>query len=441
MKIAFLGTQLRMDKVKEILKTIFPELDTIVINDESHIYEHKIEKKLLLIREKLDGIIFGGTLHYELYHELFLGYCPCTCLPADANAFHNALLQLAVKGIDLQRISIDNVSYPTVKRIMDSLDLDMTNISFLEKSYIQQKSSSYYDTISNDHIDLYRNGSTTGAVTTLYHVYKLLKELDIPVAYVIPTYDVIVRTIKDLLAEINHRLSQPQGALAVIIIRLIPKEEVFLHTTGDYLESHEKLKAADEIHYFARNNRATVITQADDQYTIIIKYTQLMNYTLNLQIFPLLQKIWDHTRCNFSVGIGCGYDPWDSRLNAAIALKKASHLENAGVFVSYSPLSVVGPLEYVDYNHSKAKIARDRILNISHETRISEDILSKISEYMEQSQKTILTSRDLCGTLDISPRMSNRILSALEINGYAEIVNHVNLGKAGRPSNVYQIKI
>ena len=441
MKIAFMGTEIRMNLVKEILGKLFPELDAVIMIDDSFLYEAETEKKLLQIREGIDGIIFGGSLPYELYHDIFHGYCPCTYLPKDSAAFHNALLKLSVKGIDLGHISIDNISYPAVKRIMETLELDMSQLVLIEHQSFINDNPDYYETLIEKHIESYQNHITKGAITTLFFVYERLKKEGIPVAYVTPTYDTIVRTIRQFLLEIHHRLSQEKGTLAVIILRLIPREELVLHSTGDYLESHEKLKAAEQIHYFARNNKATVITQADDQYTIIINASQLMKYTQELRIFPLLQLIWDNTRCNFSVGIGCGYDPWNSRLNAAIALKKASRLENAGVFISYSPVSVIGPLNFVDYDHSKAVAEQERILLISRKTRISEDIINRLIESLEQSKKNLITAHELSITLGISSRMSNRILSALEMNGYAEIISHMTMGKAGRPSNIYQIKL
>ena len=441
MKIGFMGTHSCIKVLRTVLADRFPELETLIWEEESIVYQEETARRLSRAVEQIDGMIFGGEMQYSLYREIFQGVCPCSFFVTESAALVRAMLELAIQGVELPRISVDNFSFSAVRIVVEELGLNMDQVCLLENQGYRPDNREYCDALVTRHLDHYRDGKTEGVITPILYVAEALKQEKVPVVHVVPTKDMIIRGIRETLLQISHRLNQQNGTLCAIILRLQPREELMIRGDGLFYESIEKLRAAAEIHRFARDNKAVVVTQADDQFTILINAADLAAYTQEFQIFPMLQMIWDKTRCNFSVGIGVGYDPADSKINAEIALRKAGQIEEAGAFIAYTPTHVVGPVEYVNANQNKTYVEQDMLMRLVNRTGISLERLSRLLQLAEEKKQSHVTAQDLCNHLGISMRSANRILTSLEENGYATLAGRLSSGKAGRPFNVYRLTI
>lgn len=438
MKIGFIGTSIRMEIVRKILAEYFPEVEAEIYVDEGYIFSSKTADYLVRMRENIDGMVFGGELQYEIYQDIFSGRVPCTHIRKDSSSLINALLSLAQKKVDITKISVDNFSYATIRQIMEDAGVEKNDIIILRRRAFRSNEEKYYEDLFRQHMELYRAGKTTGCATTLSFVYDRLCAEGIPATYLRPTTDNIVKTINRIHELYREKLQKKDGRLAVLLLRLTPRDEVAYQFQSEYIESHEKLKAAEEIHYFAKSAGATVITQSDDQFTIIMNRSALMEYTNELQAFPLLHFIRDNSECDFSLGIGFGDTPGDARMNAVMALKKACQVPKSGTYIVYNNKSVTGPVEFVSQSGGSSVWERELFSSLSKSTGISEDKISRLYMMLERKKKPFFTVNELSAYLNISVRAANRIANALEENGLVKVVGQTNKGKVGRPGNLYE---
>lgn len=441
MKIGFMGTKFRMELVQKTINTWFPEIQAEICVEEGYIYSQKTADFLIKLRERVDGMIFGGELQYEIYQDIFKGIIPCTHIRKDASCLANALLILSQKGVDVTRVSIDNYSYSTIQRVMDDMEVKQHQIVMLHRRAFRSNGAEYYEDLIAQHRQLYETGTVSGCVTTLSFVYERLCQEGIPASYMRPTTEVIIRAVHRLKEMDAEKKEKQDGSLAVLILRLTPEETVSYQNHNEYLDSHEKLKAAEEIHYFAQSAKATVITQSDDEFTIIINRSDLMECTNELQSFPMLHFIRDNSKCDFSLGIGFGDKPWDARMNAVMALKKACQVPKCGTYIIYNNQSVIGPVEFVNQYTGGMVYEREQLAGLSQETGLSEDKLARIYNMMKKHKKNCFTVQEMANALQISRRSANRIMGCLEEAGYAREAGRSNQGKVGRPENVFELNL
>lgn len=439
MKIGFIGTKIRMDLVRKVLNEYFPEVEPEIYVDEGYVYSEETAKHLVGMRDRVDGMVFGGELQFEIYQEIFSGAVPCNHIRKNSASLINALLFLAQKNIDITRLSIDNFSYATIKQIMEDAGVFDNHIILLRRRAFRSNEERYYEGLLQQHKELYLSGKTTGCATTLSFVYEKLCEAGIPATYLRPTTDNIVKTINQVQDMYREKLQQKGGNLAILLLRLTPREEVAYQFQSEYIESHEKLKAAEEVHYFAKSAKATVITQSDDQFTIIMNRSDLMEYTNELQAFPLLHFIRDNSKCDFSLGIGFGDAPGEARMNAVMALKKACQVQKCGTYIVYNNHSVAGPMEFVSKQGGSSIFEREALSRLSEQAGISEHKLSRIYMMLERKKTPFFTVNELAEHLGFSVRAANRMVNAMEENGLVRIAGKTNKGKVGRPGNVFEM--
>lgn len=441
MKIGFVGTKIRMDLVQRILDSSFSEIEPDIYVDDRYLYCSETADRLAKMRDSVDGMVFGGELQFEIYQDMFAGRVPVTHIRKDASSLVNAFLALSMKGVDITNISVDNFSDATIRQIMHDVGVKRHNIVILRRQAFRGNDEDYYNALFEQHRELYRSGKTQGCATTLSFVYERLCQAGVPASYMLPTTDNVVKTInhiKDLYRE-KQIDRQRASSLAVLSLRLTPREELAYQGEGSYADSHEKLLAAEEIHYFAKSTHAAVITQSDEKYTILMTREELMEYTNDLQAFPLLHFIRDNSKCDFQLGIGFGDQPGEARLNSVMALKKACRLPGCGTYIVYSNRFITGPMEFVNETGGHSVFERALISKWSSQTGISEDRLQKLLILMDRKKKPLFAISELANQLNVSVRTANRLVNQLEDKGLAKIAGQTNQGKAGRPGNVFEL--
>lgn len=441
MKIGFVGTKIRMDLVQRILERSFSEIEPEIYVDERYLYCRETAERLTQMRDSVDGMVFGGELQFEVYQDIFAGRVPVTHIRKDASSLVNALLVLSMKGVDITHISVDNFSDATIRQIMHDIGVKKHNIIILPRQAFRGDDGDYYNALFERHRELYCNGKTQGCATTLSFVYERLCQAGVPASYMLPTTDNVVKTInhiKDLCREKQIERKRA-SSLVVLSLRLTPREELAYQGESSYADSHEKLLAAEEIHYFAKSTHAAVITQSDEKYTILMTREELMEYTNELQAFPLLHFIRDNSKCEFQLGIGFGDQPDEARMNSVMALKKACQLPGSGTYLMYSNRFITGPLEFVNGTSGHSVFERALMSRWSSQTGISEDRLHKLLILMDRKKKPLFAIRELANELNVSVRTANRLVNQLEDKGLAKIAGQTNQGKAGRPGNVFEL--
>lgn len=439
LRLGFVGSHIRMGLIREIIPVYFPEIQTEIYENDRYDYNIEMERDLLALKRRVNGIVFGGELQFKVYQNIFESDTPCTFLQKDSVSLLNSFLALSWRGANISRVSVDNYSPSTVRKILSDAQITENNIKILRRRELGTPGGHYFEELYQEHRRLYREGAVDGCITTLFFVHDRLAADGIPVAYSRPTTDNITKTVTRLKQECMERIHMAEGNLAVLVLRVTPKEEIFYRPQREYLESREKLKAAEELYYFAKDARAAVIQQSDEQFTLLLNRTDLMNYSNGLESMPFLHMILDNCKCNVSLGIGFGFSPDEARSNAGLALKKAVHHEGNCTYIAHSINSITGPIHFVNPQSAQNSEENEALRLLSQKTGISASKLYRIDQLCKRTEKSFFTASELAEQLNLSVRGASRILNALEEHDLAQLFGQTISGKAGRPSNIYCI--
>ncbi|NBI67602.1 hypothetical protein D1646_12435 [Pseudoflavonifractor sp. 60] len=441
LKLGFIGTYVRMELIRNIVPKRFPELQIEIFENDRYDYYEEMAQTLLELKSRISGVIFGGELQFKQYQKLFEPDIPCGFIEKDSVSLLNSLVSLSWQRADITRVSIDNYSPSTVRKVFEDAGIPDNHVHILKKRYPKRLEDNYFDTLHQGHRKLFLDGAVAGCIATDIQVYERLAADGIPAAYSRPTTDNIVRTVSRMKQECMERAQMETGNLAVLALRITPKEEIFYQAQREYLESHEKLKAAEELYYFAKDARAAVMQQSDESFIILMNRKDLMIYSNCLESLPFLHLIQDNSACNVSLGIGYGYTPGEAKANAGLALKKAGLREESCTYIVHNINSITGPVNFVRPQNTKAKEERERMRGVVARTGISAVKLQQLTLLVEQTKKSLFTAADLAEHLHISLRSANRLLASLEENGLACLSGQAVTGTAGRPGNIYRLLV
>lgn len=439
LRLGFVGSHVRMELIRKIIPSSFPEIQTELYENDRYDYCEEMERALLALKRRVDGVIFGGELQFKLYQNIFEPDTPCTFIQKDSVSLLNSFLFLAWRKVDISRVSVDNYSASTIRKILSDAEITDSNIKILRRRKLGTANKKYYEDLYQEHRALYREGAVDGCITTLFFVHDRLAAEGIPVAYSRPTTDNITKTVARLKRECLERIHMTEGNLAVLALRITPREDIFYQSQSEYFGGHEKLKAAEELYYFAKDARATVIQQSDEQFVLLINRVDLMNYSNGLESLPFLHLIRDNCKCSVSLGIGFGYTPGEARSNASLALKKAAQYEGSCTYIVHNIHSILGPVNFITPQSTQNPEVQEQLQLLSQNTGISVSKLYRINQLRERTKKSLFTAVELAEQLNLSPRSAGRLVNALEAHGLIRLSGQTVSEKAGRPRNIYQI--
>lgn len=440
-KIGFVGAHVRMGLIRSVVPRQFPEIQIEIYENERYDYHEEMARDLLELKKQVDGIVFGGELQFKQFQWLFEPDIPCRFIEKDSISLLNSFLYLSWRGIDISKVSVDNYSPSTVQKVLEDAGVTDNHIRILRKQYPKRLEDNYFETLYQGHRKLFAEGSVSGCIATDIQVYDRLVEDGIPTAYSRPTTDNIIRTVTRMKQECMERFQMEMGNLAVLALRITPKEEIFYQAQREYLENHEKLKAAEELFHFAKDARAAVIQQSDESFMILMNRKDLMIYSNSLESLPFLHLIQDNSACNVSLGIGFGYTPGEARANAGLALKKAVLREESCTYIVHNINSITGPVNFVRPQSKKVKEEQRQLRELVERTGVSAIKLQQLILMIEQTEKSLFTAAELAEHLHISLRSASRLLTTLEESGLACLSGQTITGTAGRPGNIYRIFI
>lgn len=441
LKIGFVGTHIRMALIRNTVPKQFPEIQIEIFENDRYDYYEEMAQNLLELKKRIDGVIFGGELQFKQFQKLFEPDIPCGFIEKDSVSLLNSLVSLSWRKADITRVSIDNYSPSIVRQVFEDAGISDSRVCILKRQYPKGPEDNYFEMVYQGHRRLFLDGTVAGCIVTDIQVYDRLAADGIPVVYSRPTTDNIIRTVTRMKQECMERSQMETGNLAVLALRITAKEEIFYQVQREYLESHEKLKAAEELFHFAKDARATVIQQSDESFVVLMNRKDLMIYSNSLESLPFLHLIQDNSACNVSLGIGFGYTPGEARANAGLALKKAELREGSCTYIAHNINSITGPVNFVRTQNGKVKEEQKQLHELVERTGISAVKLRQLILLAEQSKKTLFTAAELAEHLRLSPRSANRLLIALEENGLACLSGQTVTGTAGRPGNIYRIFI
>ncbi|WP_034756318.1 hypothetical protein [Rossellomorea vietnamensis] len=413
-KIALIGSR---EFIEHVQTSIVPDLNTIELIP--YIYGEPQEASLHIKNlTPCDAVLFSGALPYffskEECHTLSV---PVLYLEQDETALVTSLLYiLHHHGIEPDRVSIDLMDLSFIDHAQS--DLHLKNPPRYVMDYKERLPHTFHiDDYTDFHRQLFQDGQTDMALTSIHAVYNRLVELHIPCMRMIDPAKSLIRTIHEAHAQ---SLLSKRKAATIAAARLSIQE-------WDGEREH--------LHELARLMNGTLQKKEDDaSYTIYSNRGSIEHFMESTDFHSLFQL--EHP-----VLAGFGYGPTaaEAEANAQTALSFARKVDPDGcAFILNEEKELSGP--YPD-NSKKQHLKSDTpdMLSLAKQLKLSPANLSKLVQFYKSRSARDFTAAELSDYMQITRRSTERILKKLVDNGSAKIIGEEMTYAQGRPRAIYEL--
>jgi hypothetical protein len=409
-KIAVIGSREFLGKIH----TIAAQVSDITI--EPYSYRHPQEAADLIKNLKpCDVVFFSGALPYYFSKKALENLAlPTLILTQDEIAIAASLLRIThTCKIPLERLSIDLFDAANITPVLSECEIKINPFQIFEFKQQMLDSTFNLEKIVQFHYNLWEQGVTKTALTSVHAVYDRLHSLGVPAI----------------------RMADPQ----VSLIRGLQTAKA----QGELIKS----KAAQvAVGYLSLQNHQQ--DQIDTLAHLLNAYIQPLNGTL-FALYSTRGEI-DRNRVNdflekwkgpLLVGFGYGLTMKEADQHAKIALRFAEkELSPKCGYILTEDKELVGPFPYEHKQHS-LKNDHPELLNIARKTKLSPGNLSKIIEFSKSRQSLQFTTADLADYLQVTRRSTERIVKKLADNGYVKVVGEEMVYHQGRPRAIYELNM
>lgn len=379
--------------------------------------------------------IFSGPIPYD--------YCVNNGLITPEEAAYPPLHGMALLGTCLQVMHdqgqfIENMSLDVVdESIVQSLftEYDLHNIKFELHQYTGTVD---HDEIIDFHIQNYRSGKTTVALTCLAKVYWELTAQGIPCYRVKPS-KLAIQTIFTLLVSRARSRVYEKQKVTVVGFELLKAERKSKKADYSFYDRERELEFEQELLQIAKKLNGALINKGRGIYFI---YTTQGDYELlfaSSSVMNIGKEISMRTSLDVQIGIGSGYTIHGAELNTQTAFEyvsksqemKAIYVDESGVIVDLSESETI--------DSETANQLPDYWRHILTEHNYRTTIPAKIYQYVKLKNIPYFSSELITELLKSTERNSRRILSEMEQMGLIrEATEEKKSGKRGRPKKIYE---
>lgn len=395
-------------------------------------YEHESQYLELTqqLTHQVDVILYGGSVPYYLAKKADCLKIPSDFVSHDEMSLTKAFFDLQKMGVNLEIISIDTISENTLRNVCDELQLPFDQ--FKLKPLTEEKIGEDY---TKFHIDLYKSGQPTFALTSRSVVYEQLVREQIPCYYSIATKTSIINSINQLYAT-YQRIKYQGSRIAIGLIKVksptLARESIF-DSRRNQIEIHQHLLN------YAEYMKGGLTELKEGLYLFYTTYGALEKATNGFKKIPDLTAFKD-LNVAINIGIGTGDTSSIAEEGARKALIKAEKSGDGSVFIILENKELLGPLG----NYTSRIIVRTenaRLQSAAKDSGISVPAMAKMFHLFKNERRTNFTAEQLSTELGLSQRSARRIMTNLHQKGFAEPIGEEISTSQGRPRRIYQINL
>lgn len=429
-KIGVVGPEQSISRIIEVTKTMDPSIDLIPF---AYIDAHETVDIVRKNFHKAKGWLFSGSLPFMLAKDAFgtdenFAYCAY-----DGAGLYKCFLQIAYhhKNI-MERISIDIPN-------LENLTLAISELEIPNREIYINRYGSEFDTgeIIRFHRDLWKQGKTDAAISSLGAAYLALKQEGL-----VPVYrnSVTTNSIRDAVKVINEKTTasffrSTQVALEVIEIEnfddLIEKssspyniKRLELRISKELIELSEKLNGSLVERGRGRYEISSSRGAIDREIGLLKKVVQGLSLELG---FPV------------AVGIGFGETVASAEFNARRALLHAKKSKKEKLVIIREDgvlIESVGQPEELSYEYYSDN---RELLDKLHQADVSIKSFKKIEAAVRRMKWSSFTSAQVAEDLSVTERNIRRIFAGLTKVGLLECIGEEISTVRGRPSRLYRL--
>ena len=331
--------------------------------------------------------------------------------------------------MEIDKFSIDVVEDEMVENIIDEFEIKNTEMFCLPFS-TNINEDNYLDW----HINLYKSGKINIMITGFMNIYNQIKEKGYPIVLLRPTRSLVKASYDEVMSK--HAISKAESSQIAV--------EIF--NFGNYSNNIENyysnmIKKTDIDKYiisYVRSINGAVFPFGRNEY-IIFSNKGSVNKNSNYEKLLKLQKEIKALGFDLNIGIGFGATAFKAEINATKAVERGIDSKEFYIYSIDEDENLTGPLG-MDNEISYCIIPNDKsILEISNQTGLSCETISKIIGISEVRGSKIYDSKELAGYLDISDRSARRILQKIISAKLGKVHAKESSKGAGRPKNLIEI--
>ena len=382
-----------------------------------------------------DAWLFSGQVPYYYAADSQITTKPLFYIPHTGSSLYRVLLQIAcVEELDFDSISFDLLSRTEIEDTFADIPMQVKNI------YIKE----FADIISAEdlvayHYDLWKNGKTRAAVTTLQSAYAELKKKKMPVFRIWPLRDNIRTTLK-LAIQTVEAAAFKESQIAVQHIAIDDYSTVVKEARSSY--EMRRLEAAlyTILINYTEMVKGSINVHGHGQYSIYSTRGAIEQITDKFTVMPIKEDMIKALAVPVSGGIGFGMTAHAAEENAYKAMGFARHNGKGNWMVVSDDGTVSGPLSSPSYLQYSLRMNHAECKKIAQKLGVSGTTINRLLVSLNHMDREAVGAEELATHLSLTTRSARRLLAALVDNNLAVVSCQETLHK-GRPRNLYRLQL
>lgn len=436
MKLGIIGSLRLVEKVREVIRGSFPQIEPISLAYRNY---HEAVAIAQYHQQFLDAILFTGTTPYMISRDYINPSVICDCLPRSGGALLRALLEaVLIKNCDACNVSFDTYDEQSLCNAYAEIGISRDKLKLF--SVARPSYDASIEALVSAHEGNYYKKGVSFCLTPLSSVYEQLQERNIPCVKIDPTTSIIEQTLqKLLLSHLAYRNQENQ--IVALSVQIDYQGEFSFFNDDEYQYVIEKTKVTNQIYLFAQRIQAAILETGLRDYLLFSTKFILENATDNLQNIDLLSSIKQNTASTISLGIGYGKTAKEAKHSSEIAMLRSSRMGGDMAFVVYNGKDFIGPVKSSQSRTGPDEKVDGKFHLIAEKTGLSTNTIFKLSSICRLHMKNCFTPKELAGFFGVTQRTMNRIIEKLERNGCCEVIGNKIVSNTGRPSRIIQLNL
>jgi hypothetical protein len=382
-----------------------------------------------------DGWLFSGKLPYSYAVAVHLTKQPMLFIPHAGSSLYQVLLEIAnEEKLDVNYISFDMISEKDIAETLSDLELSVNVIHTYDSDGIVASAE-----MTEYHYQLWKNGKTRIAVTSLYSTYFDLKRMGVPVFRIRPLRNNI-RTALDMVYRTVEAETFKSSQISIQQIVIDDYANVVRDAVSTYEVKRIEAKLYPLLIRYTEMLQGSIDMHGPGHYTIYSTRGAVEEVTAGFTTIPIQEEITQLLSVPISGGIGFGSTAHGAEKNAYKALGFARHAGKGHWMVVLDEGTVIGPLSSVTY--LKYSLHPDTALShrLAKQLKISVTTINRLLASLDKLSAETVGADELAIPLSITPRSARRLLGIFVEHGFAEVAYEESLYK-GRPRKIYKLLV
>ncbi|TDP94846.1 transcriptional regulator [Labedaea rhizosphaerae] len=409
-------------------RLVMTEATTMSLTSTSYQNYRQIPGRVRGIAEDVDVLLFAGPLPYDMAKDAGVLTRPATFVELSGSSLYGAMLRTIQRGdVDLRRVSIDSLHRDAIAEAYDECDISHAAVHAMP--YEGPESALQF---ARFHRELFEQGRTGGALTTVDAVDRELRRAKVPTVRIRATGSALrasLRTATFLGA--GSMLGEAQVVVGVVEIPEVPRRPG-TDPRGAWAATELRMEVVRALRPEADRLAISLMPRTDTSVALVATLGSITEATQGFTRAPFVTVVRRATGVTPYVGLGTGATAAAAETNAERALVDARASGAARVYVRLRDGSTMA------MNHGTESAPADAPMPDPRRREALATLRAGLADEGSDDAKVVdaKLAAELLGT---SPRTARRVLQDLARDGLAWPVPPAAALSRGRPRQTYRL--